>query len=143
MPSKHSLVPGATYFCLIWITLITTLRAPRNFFMIAHLYNGVTKLSSHCSQNFINFKIGDLDLNIFSLIHEREFIVFLVYTVYVYNFTGVQASGVIVIFLQHCCLVWSKIIGPHSSGNFNDAYECIYSHMHIHMNACSSKFTAH
>ena len=42
-------------------------RCPHDFFIIAHLYNCVTKLSSHCSQNFINFKIGDHDLNISAL----------------------------------------------------------------------------
>ena len=89
-PWGNLLLPYLDYF--------NNLRAPHNFFIIAHIYNCVTKLSSHCSQNFINFKIGDHDLNIFSLIHEREFIVYLVYTVYVYNFTGVQASGVIVIY---------------------------------------------
>ena len=74
-PWGNLLLPYLDYF--------NNLRAPHNFFIIAHLYNCVTKLSSHCSQNFINFKIGDHDLNIFSLIHEREFIFFLVYTVYV------------------------------------------------------------
>ena len=35
--------------------------------------------------------------------------------------TGVQASGVIIDrLLQQCCFVWSEIVGPHSSGNFND-----------------------
>ena len=36
------------------------------------------------------------------------------------NFTGVQASGLIIDHsLRQCCFVWSEIIGPHSSGNFN------------------------
>ena len=35
--------------------------------------------------------------------------------------TGVQASGVIIDrLLWQCCFVWSKIVGPHLSGNFND-----------------------
>ena len=35
--------------------------------------------------------------------------------------TGVQASGVIIDrLLRQCCFVWSEIVGPHSSGNFND-----------------------
>ena len=35
--------------------------------------------------------------------------------------TGVQASGVIIYrLLRQCCFVWSEIVGPHSSGNFND-----------------------
>ena len=35
--------------------------------------------------------------------------------------TGVQASGVMIDrLLRQCCFVWSKIVGPHSSGNFND-----------------------
>ena len=36
--------------------------------------------------------------------------------------TGVQDSGVIVDrLLRQCCFVWSEIVGPHSSGNFNDS----------------------
>ena len=35
--------------------------------------------------------------------------------------TGVQASEVIIDrLLRQCCFVWSEIVGPHSSGNFND-----------------------
>ena len=35
--------------------------------------------------------------------------------------TGVQASGVIIDrLLRQRCFVWSEIVGPHSSGNFND-----------------------
>ena len=37
------------------------------------------------------------------------------------NHRGVQASGVIIDrLLRQCCFVWSEIVGPHSSGNFND-----------------------
>ena len=40
---------------------------------------------------------------------------------YVLIITGVQASGVIIDrLLLQCCFVWSEIVGPHSSGNFND-----------------------
>ena len=40
---------------------------------------------------------------------------------YVLIITGVQASGVIIdLLLRQCCFVWSEIVGPHSSGNFND-----------------------
>ena len=40
---------------------------------------------------------------------------------YILKTTGVQASGVIIDrLLQQCCFVWSEIVGPHSSGNFND-----------------------
>ena len=40
---------------------------------------------------------------------------------YVLIITGVQASGVIIDrLLRQCCFVWSEIVGPHSSGNFND-----------------------
>ena len=40
---------------------------------------------------------------------------------YVLIITGVQASGEIIDrLLRQCCFVWSKIVGPHSSGNFND-----------------------
>ena len=35
--------------------------------------------------------------------------------------TGVQASGVFIDrLLRQCCFLWSEIVGPHSSGNFND-----------------------
>ena len=35
--------------------------------------------------------------------------------------TGVQVSGVIIDrLLRQGCFVWSEIVGPHSSGNFND-----------------------
>ena len=35
--------------------------------------------------------------------------------------TGIQASGVIIDrLLRQCCFVWSEIVGPYSSGNFND-----------------------
>ena len=37
-----------------------------------------------------------------------------------YNFTGVQASGVIIVYCDSAVLYGPKIIGPHSSGNFND-----------------------
>ena len=45
---------------------------------------------------------------------------------YIYNIliliTGVQDSGVIIDrLLWQCSFVWSEIIGPHSSGNFNDS----------------------
>ena len=37
--------------------------------------------------------------------------------------TAVQASEVIIDrLLRQCCFVWSEIVGPHSSGNFNDSY---------------------
>ena len=37
--------------------------------------------------------------------------------------TGIQASGVIIDpLLRQCCFVWSEIVGPHSSGNFNDQW---------------------
>ena len=37
------------------------------------------------------------------------------------NFTGVQASGLIIDhLLRQCCFVLSEIIGAPSSGNFND-----------------------
>ena len=40
---------------------------------------------------------------------------------YILIITGVQASGVIIDrLLRQCCFVWSEIVGPHSSGNFND-----------------------
>ena len=38
----------------------------------------------------------------------------------IYNFTGVQASGVIIVFCDSAVSYGPKIIGPHSSGNFND-----------------------
>ena len=42
---------------------------------------------------------------------------------YVLIITGVQASGVIIDrLLRQCCFVWSEIVGPHSSGNFNDQW---------------------
>ena len=41
--------------------------------------------------------------------------------IYILIITGVQASGVIIDrLLRQCCFVWSEIVGPHSSGNFND-----------------------
>ena len=45
---------------------------------------------------------------------------------YIYNIliliTGVQDSGVIIDrLLRQCCFVRSEIVGPHSSGNFNDS----------------------
>ena len=41
--------------------------------------------------------------------------------VYVLIITGVQALGVIIDrLLRQYCFVWSEIVGPHSSGNFND-----------------------
>ena len=37
--------------------------------------------------------------------------------------TGVQASGVIIDrLLRQCCLVWSEIVGPHLSDNFNTVF---------------------
>ena len=40
---------------------------------------------------------------------------------YVLIITGVQASGVIIDrLLRQYCFVWSEIVEPHSSGNFND-----------------------
>ena len=40
---------------------------------------------------------------------------------YILIIKGVQASGVIIDrLLRQCCFVWSEIVGPHSSGNFND-----------------------
>ena len=40
---------------------------------------------------------------------------------WVLTITGVQASEVIIDrLLRQCCFVWSEIVGPHSSGNFND-----------------------
>ena len=40
---------------------------------------------------------------------------------YILIITGVQASVVIIDrLLRQCCFVWSEIVGPHSSGNFND-----------------------
>ena len=86
-----------------------------------------------CGQNFINFMTGDGDLNIFSLIHEREFIVFSVHMysvrIKLHRSSGFRSNRHL---LRHCCFVWSKITGPHSSGNFNDTYECIYSHVHTY-----------
>ena len=39
----------------------------------------------------------------------------------IYIIKGVHASGVIIdLLLWQCCFVWSQIVGPHSSGNFND-----------------------
>ena len=39
--------------------------------------------------------------------------------------TEVQVSGVIIDrLLRQCCFVWSEIVGPHSSGNFNDIPDC-------------------
>ena len=65
-----------------------------------------------------------------SSIHFRSclFYVILHYYIYIYIYiyilliiTGVQASGVIIDrLLRQCCFVWSEIVGPHSSGNFND-----------------------
>ena len=41
--------------------------------------------------------------------------------IYILIIKGVQASGVIIDrLLRQCCFVWSEIVGPHSSGNFND-----------------------
>ena len=41
--------------------------------------------------------------------------------IYILIITGVQASWVIIDrLLRQCCFVWSEIVGPHSSGNFND-----------------------
>ena len=40
--------------------------------------------------------------------------------IYIYNFTGVQASGVIIVYCDSAVSYGPKIIGPHSSGNFND-----------------------
>ena len=41
--------------------------------------------------------------------------------IYILIITGVQASGVIIDrLLRQCCFIWSEIVGPHSSGNFND-----------------------
>ena len=37
-----------------------------------------------------------------------------------YNFTGVQASGVIIVYCDSAVSYGSKFIGPHSSGIFND-----------------------
>ena len=38
------------------------------------------------------------------------------------SITGVQASGVIIDrLLRQCSFVWSEIVGPHSSGNYNDS----------------------
>ena len=47
------------------------------------------------------------------------------YSTYIHTYiliiTGVQASGVITDrLLRQCCFVWSEIVGPRSSGNFND-----------------------
>jgi len=40
---------------------------------------------------------------------------------YILIITEVQASGVIIDrLMRQCCFVWSEIVGPHSSGNFND-----------------------
>ena len=52
-------------------------------------------------------------------------VIFLVFLVYIQQdiliITGLQASGVIIDrLLQKCCFVWSEIVGPYSSGNFND-----------------------
>ena len=40
--------------------------------------------------------------------------------IYIYKFTGVQASGVIIVYCDSAVSYGPKIIGPHSSGNFND-----------------------
>ena len=41
--------------------------------------------------------------------------------VYVLIITKVKASGAIIDrLLRRCCFVWSEIVGPHSSGTFND-----------------------
>ena len=41
--------------------------------------------------------------------------------IYILIITGVQVSWVIIDrLLRQCCFVWSEIVGPHSSGNFND-----------------------
>ena len=55
----------------------------------------------------------------------RYYLMFIFIYLYIYNIsliiTGVQASGVIIdCLLRQCCFVWSEIVGPHSSGNFND-----------------------
>ena len=40
--------------------------------------------------------------------------------IYIYNFTGVQALGVIIVYCDNAVSYGPKIIGPHTSGNFND-----------------------
>ena len=40
---------------------------------------------------------------------------------YVLTITAVKASGVIIDrLLRQCSFVWYEIVGPHSSGNFNN-----------------------
>ena len=62
-----------------------------------------------------NFMLGKSHLNI------SAWYVYIYIYIYIYIITGVQASGVIIDrLLRQCCFVWSEIVGPHSSGNFND-----------------------
>ena len=48
------------------------------------------------------------------------------------NFTGARASGIIIDrLLRHCCFVWSEMIEPHSSGNFNFSFN-LYVYIHLY-----------
>ena len=71
------------------------------------------------SSNYPGVKISDFGLRVFYSYIYRSGLRVKNYSILI--ITGVQASGVIIDrLLRQCCFLWSEIVGPHSSGNFND-----------------------
>ena len=79
-------------------------------------------------------------VSLHELHNKSTFLAYIYIYIYIYirikedastNFTGVQASGVIIVYCDSAVSYGPKIIGPHSSGKFN--FNCVLFNPYIYL----------